>query len=230
MLGCACAPGLSLAVADLGAEVRSLLAWSHRGFGFLDIVFVLVFGLADLGAEVRSLLACPLEPSRVWPSATVAHTPHRVSVAVLLELTELAKPVEMPGLCCDTRHTCRKRDTRPQQWHTHHTCIAAHVQEEGEAAATVAYTHEGTLKVEAGGVEAVLNIEVTSSLLYPHIAPVFRVASAAVAGAAAPLPLAVTAAIEAQVNLEAPALDAAQPFLPQLAWLCSSVITAAEAQ
>ena len=38
------------------------------------------------------------------------HQPHntraillRVSVAVLLELTELAKPVEMPCLCCNTR-------------------------------------------------------------------------------------------------------------------------------
>ena len=29
---------------------------------------------------------------------------HRVSVAALLELTELAKPVEMPCLCCCNTH------------------------------------------------------------------------------------------------------------------------------
>ena len=39
----------------------------------------------------------------------------RVSVAVLLELTELAKPVEMPCLCCNTRGqawTCSKSANR----------------------------------------------------------------------------------------------------------------------
>ena len=71
-------------------------------------------------SELRDRLAMIKVSSSSWPCCTIciirapllvhaqipcagAHTPQlRVSVAVLLELTELAKPAERPCLCCNT--------------------------------------------------------------------------------------------------------------------------------
>ena len=56
-----------------------------------------------IAGEARGFDGCRLEEV-----TNVLHIEHvafllRVCVAVLLELTELAKPVEMPRLCCNTQ-------------------------------------------------------------------------------------------------------------------------------
>ena len=61
--------------------------------------FFPTFPLPDSGADGILTVDLSDGPITIGPST---HPAHRVSVAVLLELTELAKPVEMPCLCCST--------------------------------------------------------------------------------------------------------------------------------
>ena len=70
--------------------------------------------MAEPGLSMRCLAGAKAVANELQLRWSLSEVPHaarvafqfQVSAAVLLELTELAKPVEMPCLCCATRSTC----------------------------------------------------------------------------------------------------------------------------
>jgi hypothetical protein len=110
------------------------------------------------------------------------------------------------------------------------SALALLVQDEADEEARLAYVHEGNILVESNGSEAAVQINVTSSLLYPYIAPVFRIvtACAKVDTSLISLPLSAIACIEAEVNVTVPTQHQQDPLPAQLTHLCSAIAAAAE--
>lgn len=115
-------------------------------------------------------------------------------------------------------------------WGKHGGEQSSQLQAGATGSGTPSYTHGGTLVVTtARGDSCSAQFRVTSSLMYPFVAPVFHVSSASckVRGAAQSLSAARVAEIEARVNVSVSERHAEEPLPAQAGVLCAALAEAA---
>jgi hypothetical protein len=92
------------------------------------------------------------------------------------------------------------------------------MQEDASGVDALVFVHRGSAVISASAELCQATLEVTSSLMYPYIPPVFRVVEATCKahGSTVPVSAAVLACIEADVNVNVPRDSPEDPIKPQL--------------